>query len=480
MCANAQNSFAKMIPNDFRPAWITADSSGDLFIYGDGNYIVRMDINGNAKWRKKFPGLRTIDRLLKNSSGNLLVAYCRNDTAPLYYTHPGLMMLDSMGTVLWSKEDTSFHSHPTTRFKQQFLTKGNEIIWIQQSGADVHFFKIDYNGNIQSQHYLYLQMDHAVWAPDNYIYCASNSTIYNKVDTTGNIIWMKIFPAGDPEALNNICIRGNNIYLCGYLFPNYPSFYPSWPLIHKIDAAGNILSSTVIALHDTSLGLLQKILPVSDGGFIITSWRHMNRMVVIKTDSSFSQILAYQNINDVNQVHDAALTADGDFVLTAFHTDPQFTNKTLVLKTGISANLSPCFVPIAVDSVFNISSVYTFINSNTSALNISFIPSNIVDSVQTIVAQPYCITIDVMDKNPQTRIDIYPNPSSGVITISNGDFCKHLSVMIYDINGQLIFNSNFENVLSENIELNSLASGVYAVNLIADDVSYKTRVLLIR
>ena len=463
--AHAQGSFARMIPNNFRPAWVHAESDGNIFIYGDGNYISSLDNNGNARWMKKYPALRTIDCITKLTSGNLLAAYCRNDTSPNFKTHPGIMLLDSMGTVQWSKEDTSTHSDASTRFRQQFHLKGNEIMWIQQYGSFANLFKIDTNGTIYSQHSLYLPMDRSIWAPDNYLYCSSSSsTVYDKVDTAGNILWIKIYPAGNPQVVSDICRAGNYFYLCGYYYPHYPSFYPSMPLLHKIDAAGNILDTKVIALHDTSLGINERILPSADGGFIITSWRQQNRMAVIKTDSAFTQVTAWHNINDIYQVHDAALTADGGFVLNAFHTSAQFTNKILVLKTNAGANLAPCFSSLAIDSVFNLPSASTDIFSTSAVLNVTYLPSNVIDSAYALTAQQFCITIGD-DEYIQPSFSVYPNPAHHTINIHFDDNSPK-EIALFNMMGEEVFHSAINNASNQYAaDISKRSAGIYLLKV---------------
>ena len=458
---HAQNSFAKMIPNYFRPSLITADSSGDLFIYGDGQHIVRMDANGNVKWHQKYPLTRTIDRVIKTPSGTLLAAYCRNDTAAPFYTHPGIMLLDSTGAVIWSKEDTSFHSHPSTRFKQHFLRRGSEIIWIQLSGANNHLVKINYNGDILSQHANTVQMSQAIWAPDNFIYSIGYSGDFSKTDTSGNLIYRNSHIAGDHIALSDLCLRGNDVFLGGYYFPHYPSFVPSMPVIFKTSNTGTLVNAYAFAWqNDSAQGSLLKILATPDGGFILTCWRQTDRTMVMKVDSIYLNLFAFDTDNDVNQLHDATLTADGDFAFSAFHTSASYPNKTLVLKTDVSADLAPCYSPMAIDSVFLIYPQFMSFPGSAGLLSNSYVSSVIADSLDPVIPLNYCTGLSVPESEHESTFTVFPNPGTGVFGIIPAEQIMEWNVR--NITGQTILKNNDGGL---EFDLSDQAPGVYVVEI---------------
>jgi len=74
-------------------------------------------------------------------------------------------------------------------------------------------------------------------------------------------------------------------------------------------------------------------------------------------------------------------------------------------------------------------------------------------------------TLDVNDYNPVNSIKLYPNPSSNRINL-NGDLSKLQNINIYSIIGNRVLSIN-KNFKSINIE--SLNSGIYIVNLMTKD-----------
>ena len=73
---------------------------------------------------------------------------------------------------------------------------------------------------------------------------------------------------------------------------------------------------------------------------------------------------------------------------------------------------------------------------------------------------------------------LYPNPNDGSFTLENGDMEKG-DVSIYNVNGQLIYHSTFENTDAIKITLENVADGMYAV-VLSDGTQTKTKRLIIQ
>ena len=58
---------------------------------------------------------------------------------------------------------------------------------------------------------------------------------------------------------------------------------------------------------------------------------------------------------------------------------------------------------------------------------------------------------------------IYPNPNNGQFTITNSK--KMTDVIITDLQGKVIYNSNYINLNKVNVELNNLERGMYMINI---------------
>ncbi|MFN8438796.1 MAG: CARDB domain-containing protein [Cytophagales bacterium] len=72
------------------------------------------------------------------------------------------------------------------------------------------------------------------------------------------------------------------------------------------------------------------------------------------------------------------------------------------------------------------------------------------------------IVTDVTDVTLENNVSVYPNPSSGVVKISNS---LNSTLNVFDMNGTLVHS---QNVSQEKIDLSNLDSGVYMINLNSD------------
>ena len=90
----------------------------------------------------------------------------------------------------------------------------------------------------------------------------------------------------------------------------------------------------------------------------------------------------------------------------------------------------------------------------------------------TIIITTYsCVGIDEIAND--ANVDVFPNPTSGVITLQADRELSNVTVSVYDISGKMVLNGNdYKSLNSSSIELNleSLESGNYIIELRADDV----------
>ena len=94
-------------------------------------------------------------------------------------------------------------------------------------------------------------------------------------------------------------------------------------------------------------------------------------------------------------------------------------------------------------------------------INISFLPDGIKENTVS------------------SAISIYPNPSDGKITISNGSKMeKNFLVNVYNSVGQVVFTAQYENLVNEQIDLSKQPAGIYSVQLKSDNNSMNKSVVI--
>ena len=81
--------------------------------------------------------------------------------------------------------------------------------------------------------------------------------------------------------------------------------------------------------------------------------------------------------------------------------------------------------------------------------------------------------------NVYNKVDIFPNPNSGILNIAHDFFNAKLQIQIFSITGQLIF---FEKINEKNtrIKLDFINPGVYILKIRTDEKNIKTEKLIIK
>ena len=77
-------------------------------------------------------------------------------------------------------------------------------------------------------------------------------------------------------------------------------------------------------------------------------------------------------------------------------------------------------------------------------------------------------------------ISVYPNPSTGIFTLSFPSSITHLpsSITIYNTIGEKVFNQQFNNLTIQQIDLTSQPKGIYFIKIIAEDKSYSQKIII--
>lgn len=119
------------------------------------------------------------------------------------------------------------------------------------------------------------------------------------------------------------------------------------------------------------------------------------------------------------------------------------------------------------------------VNTDTLLFRFTFIS----DSVQTEKAGWMLDDLKLLihtEGTPETdirnEINIFPNPASSSILISNSAFKDGLSVSVYNIHGQLIFNHPMQQARTE-IDISKSETGVYIVRVWGTDTNFVKKII---
>lgn len=85
-------------------------------------------------------------------------------------------------------------------------------------------------------------------------------------------------------------------------------------------------------------------------------------------------------------------------------------------------------------------------------------------------------TLNNIEDETLERINIFPNPSSGIITV-NADVFESITINIKNMLGQDVYNDKLTS-LSNKVDLSSYDKGVYTIELKANGKAYSEKVLI--
>lgn len=235
---------------DYRPS-IGVDSSGNSVIayrvnnatvsggtfMGGGSYdivVFKLDTNGNLVWVKQQNVFNTTGDERQpvvgiDSSGNAYIAYDSSGTVSGGIGGSGatLMKMNAAGNIVWIR-------------KQQVMTAG---------GDNVYSIAVDANGN---SHVVYTTTGTVSGGTQS----GSNSVVFFKMDTNGNMMWIKqlasVNIANSYNSLPRIATDINsNVYLTFY---TNMSGGQSDIVAYKFDRLGNVLTAYRDSIISTSIG----------------------------------------------------------------------------------------------------------------------------------------------------------------------------------------------------------------------------------
>ncbi len=88
-----------------------------------------------------------------------------------------------------------------------------------------------------------------------------------------------------------------------------------------------------------------------------------------------------------------------------------------------------------------------------------------------------CATLAVSDTQKQNGIQVFPNPTSGLVTILNNKNTSLKNVEVYNVAGQLIQKFNVNNVNKASLDMSQLLNGTYILKVNSETESNSVKVI---
>lgn len=111
-----------------------------------------------------------------------------------------------------------------------------------------------------------------------------------------------------------------------------------------------------------------------------------------------------------------------------------------------------------------------------------FIAKAQVTTVNAVLANP-CAVLNTQDFQTQIDFTIYPNPSDGIVNIkvNSSTNINNPKIVIYSMNGMLIYESKFENNqnhFEKSLPLQNLSNGIYLLSLVSNQEKITKKLII--
>jgi hypothetical protein len=81
----------------------------------------------------------------------------------------------------------------------------------------------------------------------------------------------------------------------------------------------------------------------------------------------------------------------------------------------------------------------------------------------------------VIEEETSVEVGIYPNPASGVVTVSSASLMTDATVKVYNDAGKLVVEQKHVNGNSAKVNVTGQANGTYILEITQDGISRRTK-----
>jgi hypothetical protein len=499
-------------------------SAGTYNLTSAGGYdifVQKLDASGNFIWAKAMGGISNDHGYSINTdaSGNIYTTGNFGETADFdpsestyNLTSAGstdifIQKLDASGNFVWAKAmggysedfgnsistDTSGNSYTTGYFygtvdfdpsagTYNLVSAGHSDIFVQKLDTDGNFvwaktmggtfndygnsISTDASGNIYTTGYFNGTVDFDPSAGTYNLTSAGNADIFiQKLGTDGNFVWAKAMGGTDYDEGNSISTDASgNIYTTGY-FNGTVDFDPSAGtynltsagyddiFVQKLDTDGNFVWAK--AMGGTDYDESNSISTDASGNIYTTG--NFTGTVDFDPSAGTYNLTSAGNYDIFVQ----KLDTDGNFVWAKAMGGTDY-DRGYSITTDASGN-------IYTTGFFRVTA-----NFDPSAGTYNLTSAGYDD----IFVAKYSPTGTSILDLPTNGISIYPNPTSGKLTIDNGQLIIK-NIEITDITGKTIqsfSNSQIKQFSNYEIDLSGFESGIYFVKIQTDKDNFVKKV----
>ena len=88
--------------------------------------------------------------------------------------------------------------------------------------------------------------------------------------------------------------------------------------------------------------------------------------------------------------------------------------------------------------------------------------------------------IGIKENSISNRVSIYPNPGAGIFYLNAASYSKNVNVDIFNVSGQKIYSSQYNNLNQQRIDLSKQSNGIYTIRITSDSFVENHSIILNR
>jgi hypothetical protein len=472
-------TFGGNFPNNDRGIEITTDKNGDVYVTGIFKDSIDFDPGPNThiiSSKQQFS-----DYLLKlNSNGDYLWLISNVNNSMSLSTH---IKTDNQNNIYYSStyrdsidmdpspNTSMLHSNGGDDFFIQKLSSNGQLIWAKSFGSSLNdharILGVNKSNEIVISCAFRNTMD---MNPNvgiaNAISNGNEDICIINLDSIGNYIWGLNFGGVQQDFCTSIAFDSvDNIYTTGH-FQNIVDFDPS-------------NNNFILTSNGISDAFIQKI--DKNGNF---KWA--------KSIGGNNYNAGYSIAIDHNQ----NIIAQGTYTgLADFDPNAGVFNLDTTVLSMYTLKWSQCNIDTSVTlsgitiTASQSNATYQWIKCNPissiAGANLQSYTPTVNGDYAVVISQNGCIDtsecikvtgVGVDEINPNSIVQIYPNPSDGNYTIDFKKTIQPLQLQLVDITGRIILSKRISNINSTKININN-ASGLYFLNFTLDNVFYSFKLV---
>lgn len=417
---------------------------GSTTSFGKGGmdvYLIRVDVSGQVLWGKTFGDWndQTGSAVTQTSDGNFLIAGTSTNPYQFMVDPDGwsinqndlyLIKVNSNGDLLWNKRidagagETGFAISETS--SKDIIIGANtnyKLLVIQtDSAGNLNWSKQIINSGSTGLPAIKTNSDNTTTI------CTSknNGTWIIRIAANGNIIWSKALDAWEG---NTFSFTSDS----GIIVATKNSSFGS-DVLTKLDQNGNVSWSKIFTnLFRT---YITSAIELNDGSFLLSGG--------IDTSHFFSN----------GEIYLINANAQGETNCTSSNTTSISNEPYNIVSTTLQ------FSALGEEAVVN-----------TIALNdVQFNTSSICTYIPFAINVPEIIT--------DTKLNVYPNPSCGIINLEYNFPDKENILNVYDLFGRLIYSKKLEKSNTAQIDLGTRVSGIYLLELLNSEERIVKKIII--